>query len=129
MIEDFECSGEHNSWYYLYLLFVHVYFLIEFLLKLYSQKYRQKFLQTFDSFIEILTTIPFIIFFISMGTDSMVFQFFVMMDQMRLFLYQRYITWISNPIHKEETHIILNVFLLTWVMSFFIMFWENIHNY
>jgi len=45
---------------------------------------------TLDSALEILTTVPYLICLISFGNDSFILQFFVMFDQARLFLYNRY---------------------------------------
>jgi len=58
---DEECKGEWSTWYYIYLVIAHSYFLLEFMLRVSIQKYKDKFLLTLDSFIEIFTTVPFLI--------------------------------------------------------------------
>ena len=52
-----------------------------------------------------------------------------MIDQTRLFLYQRYTKFIINDVTREQLQITLSVTLMTWVMSFFLQFWENMYNY
>ena len=83
------CSGVHQGWYYILLLIVHVYYLLEYIARLLTQRYVWKYLKSIDSILEIMTIFPFIIAYISVGTKSPVFQFFIMFDQMRLFNYKR----------------------------------------
>jgi hypothetical protein len=77
---DKECKGEAATWYYIILFILHWIILIEFCLRAIVQKYLLKFLLTLDSVIEILTTVPFIILYLSVGTSDRTFQFFIMMD-------------------------------------------------
>jgi hypothetical protein len=63
-----DCKGEMHSYYYGFLLFSHIYFLLEFMLRVSVQKYQYKFLMTLDSFLEILTTVPFLICISFFGT-------------------------------------------------------------
>ena len=99
------------------------------MLRLAVQKYKEKFLMSVDSYIEISTTIPFFICMPAFGIESVAFQFFVMIDQTRLFLYQRYTKYIVNDVTREQLQITMSVTLMTWVMSFFLQFWENMYNY
>lgn len=87
---EVECKGEGHTWYYSLLLVSHIYFLLEFLLRFSVQKYQMKFLLTPESFIELFTTLPFLITLASSGRSSYIFQYFVMLDQVRLFLYGRF---------------------------------------
>lgn len=114
------CNGQHQTWYYLYLLLAHIYFFLEFLLKASVQPYKRKFLLTFDSMVEMSTTVPFFITLLCWGPESQQFQFFVMLDTLRLFLYQRYTTWMTNEVSKESLHITLNVIMLLLFMAFFL---------
>lgn len=91
-----ECTGEAHFWYYLYLILAHSYFLFEYLLKFAVQDYKYKYIFTFESMLEIITIIPFFFTLLVYGKDSDYFQFFVMLDQFRLFLYSRYTSWIIN---------------------------------
>ena len=130
MKADKECNGEHHTWYYYIVLpIAHVYFLLEFVLRACVQKYQSKFLMTLDSFLEIMTTVPYLLSFISFGDSSFILQFFIMFDQARLFLYNRYTKNIQNEVSKEQIQISLNVFFITWVMSFFTQFVENHYDY
>ena len=72
------------------------------MLRLAVQKYKEKFLMSVDSYIEISTTIPFFICMPAFGIESVAFQFFVMIDQTRLFLYQRYTKYIVNDVTREQ---------------------------
>lgn len=54
---------------------------------------------------------------------------FVMMDQSRLLLYNRYTRNIQNEVNREQFQITLYVVFITWVMSFFTLFIENTYNY
>jgi len=51
------------------------------------------------------------------------------MTQCRLFLYHRYTKHIISDVSREQIQITLSIFLMTWVMSFFTQFVENIYNY
>lgn len=128
-LDEISCNGQHQTWYYLYLLLAHIYFLCEFILKASVQPYKRKFLLTFDSLVEIATTVPFLITLVAWGTESQQFQFFVMLDTLRLFLYQRYTTWMTNEVSKESLHITLNVIMVLLFMAFVLQFIENIQNY
>ena len=70
---DKECKGEAENWYYIILFIIHWYMLLEFVLRVITQKYIFKFLLCSDSFIELLTTVPFIILYLSVGTKDRTF--------------------------------------------------------
>ena len=74
-----ECTGAGHFWYYALLIFSHIYFLLEFILRALVQKQEFKFLLSVDSFIEIMTTVPFLIT-LMLGKDSYSFQLFVMLS-------------------------------------------------
>jgi len=67
-----ECRGQWHWWYYSLLIFSHVYFFIEFILRTLIQKYKDKFLLSWESFIEISTTIPFLVT-MWLGTETYIF--------------------------------------------------------
>ena len=54
-----ECKGQAHSIYYFFLGFAHFYFLVEFFVRIYVTKVPLASLKTFESFIEILTTVPY----------------------------------------------------------------------
>jgi len=57
-----------------------VYFLLEFVLRVTVQKFQLKYLMKLDSFFEIFTTIPFFVCLAAFGSQTYIFQFFVMID-------------------------------------------------
>lgn len=67
--DEGECTGEAHTWYYLYLILAHSYFLFEYLLKFSVQDYKYKFIFTFDSILEIITIIPFFFTLLVYGKD------------------------------------------------------------
>jgi len=71
-VEMDECSGTGHLWYYSVLITSHVYFLLEFILRASVQKQQFKFLLSVDSFIELMTTVPFLIT-LSFGMESYYF--------------------------------------------------------
>ena len=56
-----ECDGSFERQYLIFIVIVHVYFLLEFILRLIIQKYLLKFLISVESFLEIFTTVPILI--------------------------------------------------------------------
>ena len=96
--EDEECKGELEGIYYISLIIIHIYLLLEYVLRTLMEKYQLKFLQTFESMIEIFTTVPFLFFFFAFGRDSYIVQLFVMIDQFRLLLFPRYTKAIKNEL-------------------------------
>lgn len=54
-----ECKGQAHSIYYFFLGFAHFYFLVEFIMRIIVTKVPLASLKTFESFIEILTTVPY----------------------------------------------------------------------
>lgn len=93
-----ECKGELEGIYYISLIIIHIYLLLEYVLRTLMEKYQLKFLQTFESMIEIFTTVPFLFFFFAFGRDSYIVQLFVMIDQFRLLLFPRYTKAIKNEL-------------------------------
>ena len=124
-----ECKGEFSRMYYIILLVSHSFFVIEFILRTIVQKYQLKFIMTFESFFEIFTTIPFFICWISFGTNSNSFQFFIMIDQMKLLLLGRFTRNIESEISREVVLIAMNIFFIGWVAAAFTQFIENEHEY
>ena len=114
-----ECLGEAHDWYYIFLLVTHLFFMIEFILRTITQKYQVKFLLTVDSFLEIFTTIPFIICYVALGTETNTVQFFVMIDLMRLLLLGRFTRFIESEITKEILLITMNISFICLLMAGF----------
>lgn len=65
-----ECNGKVESIYYISLVVIHFYLLLEFILRVLMEKYQMKFLQTLESMIEIFTTVPFLVFYFSFDRTS-----------------------------------------------------------
>lgn len=84
-----ECSGKHHLWYYLSLLVWHIYYLVEFIVRIAAQKYKIKYLYSTEAFVEIATSIPFLVTYFVYGTESVGFQVFVSIDCLRLVNYER----------------------------------------
>lgn len=64
---DKECQGELETIYYNFLVSIHIYFLLEFLLRIMVHKYYLKALMTPDSLIELSTTVPFLILYLTIN--------------------------------------------------------------
>jgi hypothetical protein len=79
--------------------------------------------------IEILTTVPFIILYLSVGTSDRIFQFFIMMDQSRLFLFKRFSKNIENELQREFTDILIMICVNCLVFTCFLQHIENVYNY
>ena len=126
---DKECGGEAETWYYIILFVLHMYLFLEFLLRAFTQKYYMKFLFTMDSLIEILTTVPFIILYLSVGTHDKTLQFFIMMDQWRFFLFKRFSKNIENELQREFTDILIKICVNCVVFTCFLQHIENEYNY
>jgi hypothetical protein len=122
---DMECKGEGFRWYYSLLLAAHFYFLLEFILRLLVQKYMSTFLMSPQSFIEIFTTVPFLITLVAFGKSSYIFQFFVMVDNLRLFLFERFTKNIESEVSREVVSIVIKIFFINWIMAAFLQFVEN----
>ena len=71
-----ECEGTAEQKYLIFIVVVHVYFLVEYLMRLIIQKYPLKFLISVESFLEIFTTVPLLATLISLGPNAYAFQFF-----------------------------------------------------
>ena len=84
-----ECKGENEGWYYVFLVVVHVYWFLEYMLRLMTQKYMFKYFKSFYSMLEILTIVPFLLLYAMLGKQSYIVQFLIMLDNFRLFFYQR----------------------------------------
>lgn len=82
-----------------------------------------------DSVIELLTTVPFIILYLSMGTKNKTFQFFIMMDQWRLFLFKRFSKNIDNENQREFIDILIKISVNIVVFTCFLQHIENKYNY
>ena len=52
---DEVCKGEHKTWYYIFLIFVHVYWFLDYMIRVITQKYVWKYLKSFESILEIIT--------------------------------------------------------------------------
>ena len=63
-----KCSGVHQTWYYIVLFVVHVYFMLEYILRLMTQKYIFKHMKSLESMIDLTTTLPFLICYVTLGT-------------------------------------------------------------
>ena len=126
---DKECKGEGEIWYYTILFILHWYMLLEFILRSITQKYLMKFLFTMDSVIEILTTVPFIILYLAVGTKDKSFQFFIMMDQWRLYLFKRFSKNIENENSREFLDILIKISVNIVVFTCFLQHVENKYNY
>ena len=88
---------------------------------------------TIESFLELFTTVPFFIIIIffhdSNKKNPYIYEFFIMMDQARLFLYNRYTDRMKSPIDKELVSIALSITFIAWVMASFVQFVENEDNF
>lgn len=118
----------HHTWYYVLLVVVHVYFLLEYILRLMSQKYVLKYLRSLESILELVTTVPFLISYVVLGDKSNVTQFFVMFTQTRLFNYGR-VTGGFQETMRQLIHIAIDAMLVMVMMALTLQFIENRHNF
>jgi len=118
-----------ESWYPVFNIVIHVYFLIEYLLRLYTAKNFSKYFLSVDSFVDLLTTFPYVVLNLAV-TDIANFWLLLtkMLDLLRLMTINRVIKYIENDINKELSNIILTVLALVVVMAGFVQFVENQAN-
>jgi hypothetical protein len=97
---DKECKGEWQTIYYNFLLSIHIYYMLEFLIRTLVHKYYIKVLMTHDSLIEIFTTVPFIILYLTIDRTGAhrPLQFFIVFDQYRFFIIKRYTKYLDGDI-------------------------------
>ena len=131
-----ECKGQAHSIYYFFLGFAHFYFLVEFVVRTIVTKVPLASLKTFDSFIEILTTVPYFLSLIIIrqvsGYDNenvYWVQMILIFDQLRLFTYPRYCKFVTSELKFEILQIIGYIVSIAWFMTFFIQFIENEYHY
>ena len=74
---------------------------------------------TVENFLELFTTMPFLLSLAILGWQSYTSQILLMLDVSRLFLYSRYTKNIDSEIKQEQMAISLNILFITCVMSFF----------
>ena len=124
-----QCEGEFHVFYYFYLAVTHAYFLTEFSLRVLIAKEKINFMGETDSVIEIITTAPFFVLWFILGKSNYYFQLFIVMDTMRLLLYDRYIKNIKSELDQKITRICLFVIVSLLMSSLLIQFIENQYNY
>jgi len=104
--------GPQGWWYSLYLLVVHIYFLLDFCVRCFTANHFVPFLETFGSMIELLTTIPFGIMFLFAKFDNFWFRFFIMTDLCRIYFNERLIRLIEGNMYREMLIILNNAVFL-----------------
>jgi hypothetical protein len=82
-----------------------------------------------SSLIELFTTAPLLIAFTLLETNSYTVQFLIMMDNFRLFLFDRFTKNIESELNREVVSIVIKIVFINWVMAAFIQFVENDYQY
>ena len=115
-----------KHWYPIFLMFGHIYFLIEYLLKLYIAKNFTSYIVTFENFMEFITIFPFIIVSQSISDPFNFWNLCVrMMDLLRISSLFRALKYIGNDINRELASIIIGALTLIIGFSGYIQIIEN----
>jgi len=126
---DMECpanqQGEAETWYTVLLLITHSYFLGDYIFRAIVTKYYFKFLLTFDSVVEIFTTVPLLLLYlINGGAQNSEFKF-IMIGQARLYLFKRYTKNIASDNKREMLDI---MFLSLANLIFYTVLLQHVEN-
>jgi len=111
---------EQGSWYKLFLLVTHVYFSLDFLIRVISAPKTLRYLLSFESFLEIVTSLPMCFFYFFYDMESIHFRATMMLDPWRLFLNKRVLKNIENEVVAETMQIINNALFLIMMTSSYI---------
>lgn len=112
------------------MIVVHVYWFLEYVLRIITQKYAMKYVKSFDSMLEFITVVPFLLLFPILGKGSYFVQFLIMLDNFRLFFYSRVtVYFIENETTIQVLNISMSMLIMIWTMACTLQFLENVNNY